>query len=207
MSAPLRNLILCTTICVVDFTGLTQELANSQHKIADYCAGTLAYANQHRETALFFAAIPRNSDPARDRWRRAISPQDFASAQKNGDSTAILWFLRQKLVWADFTFQNQFGDWINQTTYCYRLDGSLALLHSELKSFHGGLRVVRDSYYAPGSALLSRSQGSWDLTTGKPEPVPPGFWDQPVPVFLHASDLPFARDLPRHGRSNSTAKP
>jgi len=185
----LRKLILCATICAVDFAGLAQEPANIEHEIADYCAGRLAYANQHLEAALFVSAIPRNSDPTRDRWRRAISPQDFAAARKNGDSIAILWFLRRKLVWADFAFQNQFGDWINQTTYCYRSDGSLALLDSELKSFHGGLRVVRDSYYAPGAALLSQYQGSWDLGTGKPEQVPPGFWDQAALVFLHASDL------------------
>lgn len=111
------------------------------------------------------------------------------------------------MVWADFAFQNQFGDWINQTTYCIAPTGSLALLRSELKSFHGGLRVVRDSYFVPAGALLSQSQGSWDLGTGKPEQVPPGFWDQPAPAFLHASDLPFPRDLTGSGQSNSTAKP
>ena len=202
----LRKLILCATICAVDFAGLAQEPANIEHEIADYCAGRLAYANQHREAALFVSAIPRNSDPTRDRWRRAISPQDFAAARKNGDSIAILWFLRRKLVWADFAFQNQFGDWINQTTYCYRSDGSLALLDSELKSFRWTEGSPRQLLCAGGCLA---------------EPVPGQLGSRHRQTRASASRLlgssrtgvssckrsSLARNLPGRGQSNSTVKP
>jgi hypothetical protein len=104
---------------------------------------------------------------------------------------------------ADFTFQNQFGDFTQSATYCYREDGSLAQLHATLKSFHAGLGVSRESFYDASSRVIDKNQASWDLVTNEPKALPADFWDQPPPVFLRVSDLPFARDLPAPTDSNS----
>jgi hypothetical protein len=197
MSTPRPKLILCALACLVGFSAGAQEPATSAPGIAHYCADRATDADHRREAALLFFAVPQNSNPALDRWSRAASQQELEFAERNGDSTASVSLQTHRPVWINFTFQSQFGDWVTWATYCYRPDGSLAILHSELKSFHGNLRVVRNRYYAPNGRLLSRSENSWDLATNLPKKIPPDFWDQPAPIFLHSSDLPFAHQLPR----------
>jgi hypothetical protein len=101
-----------------------------------------------------------------------------------------------KVVYADFTFQNQFGDSTQTTQYCFRPDGTLAELQSELKSFHGGVRVVRKMAFDAGGKQLLKTMQSFDLDSNQPVNIPADFWDFPPPIFLHVSDLPFAKDLP-----------
>ncbi len=131
---------------------------------------------------------------------------DFAVAQRNGQSTAIVTQRNGHIVAAQFVFQNQFGDALEKADYCFHSDGSLAALRSELTSYHQSLGLRRDRTYDSTGKVISNQQSSWDLTTHKPRPIPSDFWDLPPPVFLHVSDLPFAKDLPGFGKTNPSGK-
>ncbi|MGB8886899.1 MAG: hypothetical protein WCC87_09255 [Candidatus Korobacteraceae bacterium] len=97
---------------------------------------------------------------------------------------------------AFFTFQNQFGDWVNYTDYCYRTDGTLARIHSRLNSFHGDRTVVRDYFFDKRGRQLATERHDYQLGIKTPKKVDSNFWDFPPPFFLHVIDLPFAKDLP-----------
>lgn len=156
---------------------------------------------------LQFAAVPRNSDPTRDRWRSVASEEAKQQAVKNGDSTASVSLRNGHVLLAQFTFQNEFGDWISYADYCFRPDGTLSHLHAQLDSFHGGVTVIRDLSFDPSGKQIARRQESYALGTRTPEKLDPDFWDQPPPVFRRVKDLPFAKDLPEASTSKASSRP
>lgn len=165
-------------------------------QIAQLCSREKVYTEQHKGDAWRFWAIPQNQNPARDHWRRVTSRSELDNAAKNADSTASVWIRDRKVVLVDAILQNQFGDSTQSVEYCFRADGTLAQLHSDLKSFHGGMRVVREIVFDDAGKQIGKTTRSFDLESGKAKKIPPDFWDFPPPIFLQVSDLPFAGDLP-----------
>lgn len=160
---------------------------------AMYCSQAEVYAQHHRKDAALFSAVPQNRDPARDRWHRVASMVDLQSDIRNANSTALVTMRAAHVIFVQASFQNQFGDSVERVDYCYRPDRSLAHLHSELKSFHGGMRVTREMTFDDSGKTIASAMQSSDLDSGKPRPLPPDFWDFPPPVFLRVTDLPFAK--------------
>jgi len=140
---------------------------------------------------LFFAAVPQNRDPAHDKWHRLPSIEDLRAETANRGNTAVVTEREKVAVLIDFTFQNQFGDSEEFAQYCYRPDGSLAFIHSDLKSYHAGLELVRDAWYSAAGEKSNSSAQTYDLRTRKPSKLPKDFWDMPPPEFLRVKDLPF----------------
>lgn len=190
---------LCTALTLL-LALKSGSVAQDKTKPADdtiaYCSQAATYSRQHAGRALFFTAIPRNRDPGRDDWSRAASEAAVDTAANNADSTAGVTVRDGRVIAADFTFQSQFGDSTETVRYCFRPDGTLAEVHSDLKSFHGGMKVVRELGFDDAGKQLSSTMKSFDLESGKPAKLPPDFWDFPPPIFLRVSDLPFAKDLP-----------
>lgn len=189
---------ICVGLILLLILGIT-SVAQARRELAAnaaYCTQAENYAQQHASEALFFTAIPQHTNPARDYWKRAASSIALQTAEKNLDSTAAVTTRDGKVIFANFTFQNQFGDWVETAQYCFRLEGTLAQVHSELRSFHDGMKVIRDATFNEIGIELASTRNSFDLDTGKPAKLPPDFWDFPPPIFLHVSDLPFAKDLP-----------
>lgn len=170
--------------------------AGTLNKIASYCSAASDYAKQHPDGALLFTAVPQNQDPARDKWHPASSDA-FEFAAKNADSTAIASIRNGHVVFVVFSFQNQFGDSDETATYCYHPDGSLAKLHSDLKSYHGGLELVRDISFDATGREISNALHASDLQTHRSIRLPDDFWDLPPPMFLHVGNLPFGSRLPK----------
>lgn len=162
-----------------------------------YCTEAKSFARQHHGSALLFSAVPKNTDPARDHWHRVDSPGEFASVARNGNSTAMATLRHGRLEYLQAVFQNQFGDSRLDVDYCFRPDGTLARLHSQLRSFHGDMIVVRDMSFDREGARLANRRQSFDLQTGKPRKIPGDFWDFPPPIFQTVGDLPFAKELQR----------
>jgi hypothetical protein len=190
---------LCTALmwCLALTCGsLAQDNIKSANGKGAYCSQVKDYARQHADKALLFMAIPQNRDPARDHWTRISSAAALKAATQNANSSAKVHVRDQHVIFVDFTFQNQFGDSTQTTQYCFRPEGTLAELHSELKSFHGDMSVLRDITFDDAGRRVSQRMQSFDLETGRPKKLPSDFWDFSPPIFLHVGDLPFAQSLP-----------
>jgi hypothetical protein len=160
-----------------------------------YCSQAADYAAQNRNTALLFSAVPQNPTAALDRWHPVKTNAELQTKRQNGQSTAVVTVRDGHLIFAVFELNNQFGDSSETAQYCFRADGTLAELRSDLRSYHGDMRVIREAAYTSSGELSRSSTQSSDLTSGKPKAIPSDFWDQPAPVFLHVGDLPFAKQL------------
>lgn len=184
-----------TLLLALHSSSLAQQRSESPDEDA-YCSKAQTYAAQHATEALRYIAIPQHTNPAQDYWRRAASSIALQTAEKNLDSTAAVTTRDGKVIFAGFIFQNQFGDWVDAANYCFRPDGTLAQMHSELRSFHDGMKVVRVVTFNELGKELSSNLNSFDLESGKPAKVLPDFWDSRPPRFMHVSELPLAQDLP-----------
>lgn len=191
----MRSVLLALVWISAGLIATAQTTSTTTVQINRHCASARNFAQQHQRDALLFSAIPQNENPARDHWQRLNSRHEFDTAVKNANSTASVWIRDAKVVFVDVLFQNQFGDSTQSVEYCFRPDGTLAELHSDLKSFHGGLRVVREITFDDAGTQIAKTTQSSDLESGEPKKIPPDFWDFPPPIFLRVSDLPFAKDL------------
>lgn len=120
------------------------------------------------------------------RTRRALERAEVYSA-------ATVWAnARGDAVVAEFSLSSPSGDWAQYNTYYYRDDGTLAKLHSELRTFMGDLIVIRDRFYDPQGKLLQEKTRYLDLQTRRPRKVEAGsFMDMPIEPYAKTSDLPF----------------
>lgn len=187
--------ILLLAFLSVTLTGAAQNANKEATQIRQACDSAKNYPAQHKNDALLFSAVPQNQDPARDRWRRLTARGEFDAAANNGNSTASVWMRNAKVEFVEAVFRNQFGDSTQSVQYCFRPDGTLAQLHSELKSFHSDLRVVREIEFNDAGKQILKTTQSFNLTSGQPQKIPMDFWDFPPPVFAHVSELPFAKQL------------
>jgi hypothetical protein len=165
-------------------------------EIQRYCVAAWEYANENPDSFLYFSAIAQNRDPGRDKWRRLPSLDALKAASKEADSTAEVSMRDGMPVNVSFTFENQFGDSEEFAQYCYRADGSLAFIHSYLKSYHSNRGVVRDAWFGPSGDKVFSDLRVHDLQTNQIAKLPADFWDLPPPEFMHVSDLPFAHEIP-----------
>ena len=65
------------------------------------------------------------------------------------------------------------GDWVSDTSYCFRTDGSLAFQYQVLNTFHstanpGPLRVETRSYYTPPGRRVSVQERLLNIKTRQP---------------------------------------
>ncbi|HYY57937.1 MAG TPA: hypothetical protein VE842_11440 [Pyrinomonadaceae bacterium] len=151
-----------------------------------------AYARRNsRRGRLFADTADYNNGDAPPRWREFRNKSALRRAEAY--SAATVWLdAAGALVVADFTLSSPSGDWAQYVTYYYRDDGTLAKVHSELRTFMGDLVVIRDRLYDPQGKMLREKTRYLDLNTRKPRKVEAGsFMDVPVELYAKTSDLPF----------------
>lgn len=101
---------------------------------------------------------------------------------------------------ADLVRATPSGDWSRSHDYCFRADGSLAFIHSVLRthgfidtpalSFNGTLRVEDRLYYDPDGNEIRTIRRVFDVETNKPfEGVVPSFQAVEIKVFKTTADL------------------
>src|ERR1051325_1173051 len=159
-----------------------------------------AHAKRNAGGGRLFADIAGYTDGSAPRWqefrsRRALERAEVCSA-------ATVWTQpASDALLADFTLSSPSGDWAHYANYYYRGDGTLAKLHSELRTFMGDLIVIRDRFYDTRGKLLQEKTRYLDLNTRKPKKVEEGsFQDIPLELYAKTSDLPFHSLLKRRGQ-------
>lgn len=96
----------------------------------------------------------------------------------------------QKIGFAELSEFTPSGDWSKATEYCYRLDGSLAFIFSEYRTFYGNVRVEDRLYYNRSGEQVRNIRRIFNLDTG--ERLPDGFanfMDRKAQIFRSVDDL------------------
>lgn len=151
-----------------------------------------AYAKRNARAGRLFGDTSNYEDAnAQARWKEFRTKGALQRAEVYSAATAWL-NSAGALVVADFSLSSPSGDWAQFNTYYYRSDGTLAKLHSELRTFMGDVVVVRDRFYDQNGKQLQEKIKYLDLQTRKPKKVKEGdFQDMPIELYAKTSDLPF----------------
>jgi hypothetical protein len=94
-----------------------------------------------------------------------------------------------------FTYQSPSRDWAHFVDYCFSQDGTLQRAHSELRTFYGNVRKVRDVVNGGEGRFVEARSEVFDLASGKAIKPPDNFEDQEVPLVKSVGELPFIRLL------------
>jgi hypothetical protein len=178
----------------------SQQSATGIAAIEAYVRQLDAYAKRNARRGRLFADTASYTDGSAPRWREFRSKRALEHAEAY--SVATVWSepTGDGLV-ADFALSSPSGDWAQYANYYYRADGTLAKLHSELRTFMGDLIVIRDRFYDTSGKLLREKTSYLDLNTRKPKKVEAGgFQDIPVELYAKSSDLPFYSLLKKRGQ-------
>ena len=126
-----------------------------------------------------------------DDWREFKSDED-RSRLDNGtnlnDNFSIV--QNETGTWLDTMYQSPSRDWAQYVTYYFRLDGTLAKMETELRTFFGEMIAIRNRWFAPMGSELKIEREYNDLSTGKPAEPGDDFYDIKEPVYLRLDQLP-----------------
>ena len=67
-----------------------------------------------------------------------------------------------------FVLSSGSGDWVKFVYLCFREDGTLAKMDSQLNTFHGDFSLLQTIYFDRKGKILKRSSQYLDLETDKP---------------------------------------
>lgn len=151
-----------------------------------------AYVKRNSRGGRFFGDMSNYDEPdAPARWQEFRNKRALRRAEVYSAATAWMNPAGVLLV-ADFSLTSPSGDWAQDNIYYYRSDGSLAKLHSEMRTFFGDVIIIRDRLYDSNGKLLQEKTKHLDLQTRKPKKVKEGeYADFPPEVYAKTSNLPF----------------
>jgi hypothetical protein len=160
-----------------------------------------AYARRNARGARLFANTANYTDGSAPRWQEFRSKRALDKVEE-AYSVATVWTRpASDALLADFSLSSPSGDWAQYAKYYYRADGTLAKIHSELRTFMGDLIVIRDRFYDTRGKLMQEKNRYLDLNTRKPKKVEAGgFQDIPLELYAKTSDLPFHSLLKKRGQ-------
>jgi hypothetical protein len=82
------------------------------------------------------------------------------------------------------------GDWELEVTYCFRDDGTLAALTSELRTFQGDVIIQHSRFFRPNGETLQDSKEMLDLNRRRPLRGKSGnYMDRKLRVYQKAEDV------------------
>ncbi|HEY0322935.1 MAG TPA: hypothetical protein VGC66_18410 [Pyrinomonadaceae bacterium] len=195
-----------TTAVAADVQPARIEVSNSFERsrtkqgdiatIETYTSGLDRYIKRNAQRARYFADTSSyENENAPARWQEFKTKKALDNAWQNGKTytSSNVWFSTTgNPVVALFTLSSPSGDWAQYVTNYYRSDGTLARLHSELRTFMGDVIVIRDRLYDANGKVLKEQTRYLDLKTRKPKKVKQGdFMDQEATLYAKTSALPF----------------
>lgn len=143
----------------------------------------------------FVFGLPSSTDKHEAQWRKFASTAELKkaaeSAEANLEQQVYVWTEGGKVIAANFTLQSESGDWALYPIYCFRENGTIAEISSELRTFYGEMLVRRDWKFDSNGRLLESKEKFLDLKTESPKKPDEEFVDEETPLYHKVSDLPF----------------
>lgn len=170
-----------------------RELQTEVRLVDRYANQVDRVVNDRRQRFRIFADISSATEDGPIKWKefRNETEMDAAGTGENLMQQAKVWAVDQKVAGVKLMFTSPSGDWAHFVDYYFRPDGSIAKIRGQLNTFYGNVSVIRSQYYSTSGKLLQSSTLYFDLTTHRRLRKPKDFFDQPVPVYLSVSRLPF----------------
>src|SRR5207247_2086829 len=110
-----------------------------------------ALTKKSKEPNLIFADTSDYTDEkALPKWQKFVSVNALEEFEETTAlySIAYNWRRNGKIIETNFTNSSESGDWAMYINHCYRPDGTLARVTSELRTFYGDYIITRTRYFS-----------------------------------------------------------
>ncbi len=164
-----------------------------------FCESAKKQAVVRSKLARVFALVPRGQDPDSTEGDWAEFP-DVDTRNKIATlrpiyDMASAWTLPSGILFVSTLATSSSADWNDYTDYCYRPNGTLAWMESELRTLpRGGARRIRTWVFSQDGNVVSQVTRVLDLVTGKPLKTS-SYIEREEPIFLTPQRLPFTELL------------
>ena len=140
-------------------------------EVEKYCTEIRGLTSKREPDFVF--GLPSSTDKHEAQWQKFASTAELKKASE--DAEAILeqqvyvWTEGGKVIAANFTLQSESGDWALYPDYCFRKNGAVAEISSELRTFYGMMIIRRAWVFDSKGDLLKSTEEFLDLRTKKPK--------------------------------------
>ena len=161
------------------------------------CSELYEHSRMEPEATRLFGNVASAAGTPRHDWREFRSEEEREAARRddNLNELADVWTLADRGDLVRMLFTTPSGDWMEYVDYCYRADGTLAMIDSELRSFAGGIVVTRTQAYDFTGKRSAESVEYSDLFSEQPTdengPEGKGFEEHEAPPYSTERELPF----------------
>ena len=194
----LTILILFLTVQIIS----AQTNKKAEIKSIDaYCKTIDAFVKRNKNPQLIFADISDYNDDLDAKWRKFASEKALEKFREQTETYTIAynWRKNGKIIQTNFTLFSPSGDWTQYVYHYFRLNGTLAKVESEMRTFYGDMIVLQNLYFDNNGKLLRKTTQYKDLTTQKPKKPGKDFLRDFTEIkngedyFKKTSKLPFAK--------------
>jgi hypothetical protein len=203
----MRALWVSVLIGIANPAGASAALVNA-NEVGTYCDSNHNLATHHALSERILANVGPAREGGSPDWREFKTAEERSArdTEESRNESADVHLRAGRVVYARFLFQSESQDWTLYVDYCFQPDGSLARVNSELRTFHGDVRVIRVVTYGSARTVLSQKETVFDLQSGEAiderELKKREFVDNKAPVFWSVKDLPFNALLGRPALPN-----
>ena len=189
----MKRIVSVALVFAMASTARAAEELVTAAEVDSYCNALDQRAARDEMPVRIFADVATGIRDVPSDWREfeTDGAREERDTGENLNENAHVWSKEGKTVFVHFLYQSPSRDWAHEVDYCFRPGGSLARVSSELRTFHGKVRVVRNAAYGPTRAALSRREHVFDLESGQPR-HDREFMDHAAPIFWSVSELPFS---------------
>lgn len=157
------------------------------------CREIDAFVEAHEDAFRIVATVnsPEEGGPAE--WRRFTSEEELQETDtgENLNETAYVWSDGERIFFVRTMFQSPSRDWAHYVSSYYGEDGRLLMARSDLRTFYGDVRAVREMHFDAAGRVAHESRQYSELDSDEPLDSKPAFMDQEPTLFMKVSDLPF----------------
>lgn len=194
LSLPLAGLLSLTSLSShLDEPRLAQEQTAARAEtvrdeiraIENYCGKLDQDVDGARSASRLFVEVV-----AEGGWRELTREGNIP--QSEIIATARVWFKANAPLVVEYVFATQSRD-LHSALYYFRSDGTLAKIHSHLRTSCSNLITTHETIYDAGGKVLKHFSLMWSEATVSESNHPPTTVsaEDPSPVYFQSRDLPF----------------
>jgi len=168
--------------------------------VEKYCAAVEEHGG--KKEADFIVGVSSQGSANSNGWRLFHSENELQKTweEEGNKDAAFVWLNQGKINSTNFTLQSGSGDWALYTHHCFRQDGTVARIESELRTFNGNMIARRKWIFDPNGEKKKFTEEFLDLNTEKPKQPDADFEDRETPLCRKVTDLPFYGIFQSKGR-------
>lgn len=195
--------ISIAVLFILAFQNISFAQTNSAEikRIKAYCKTVDSFLKRNKSPQIIFADISDYNDDSKGKWRKFSSEKSLEKFRTRNETYTIAynWRKNGKLIQSNFTLFSPSGDWAQYVYHCFRPDGTLAKVESDMRTFYDDMIILQTIYFDSKGKQVGKNIQYKDLRSKKSKKPSKDFLRDFEGIkngqdyFKKTSKLPFAK--------------